>query len=648
MIKTGKKGFFLLLLTLLLQSLLSAPAWAGTATTTNVELPGIAKKDIRVVIDMSGSMKKNDPDNHRTKAVQLFSEILPQGISAGIWTFAADVNMLVKHQDVNKSWKRSAFKKATKIHSHGLYTNIEKALKISTRGLYKNDPTKEKHIILLTDGYIDIAKDAAINKASRLRVLNELLPRLHKYGIVVHSVALSEHADHELMKALSYKTGGQYAVIHKASDLDRYFFKLFQSTAKPDTVPLKSNRFDIDKSINDMTVVLFNNNHASKLISPDKKTWTYEKHPSSVKWVKSDNYELITVSKPAVGTWHLDAPIDPDNKIMVVTNLSLQVNKLPNQVLPGETLDIKIHMTEDNKVIEKDEFIKLVYVKTILKKMSSLARTTVKTEYKGKGIFSAQAETDKHEDKSLILITAKGPTFTREYRHEFTVVVNPVIIETKAGQDKDIAVIAYIDDRALDKDNIKIFIEDDHENKELKRVGVKWQVNLPESYSGKEINIKVEAKLHDGKTYNKVLHTTLPTINKKVVEDKHEHEKAEKPKEEANPADVVVAEEAADPEDVEKEGSSLNWIIVTGSVVLFNIVLIIAGYFLYKKFFKTETDDYLLLDDSVINASDDNTQGKDKQAGDSTQEDASDTLEDLDDIEDMEDLDDEIQEAGAK
>jgi uncharacterized protein (TIGR03503 family) len=639
MIKIGKKGFFLLLFTLLLQPLLFAPVWSGETTTANLEIPGIAKKDIRVVIDMSGSMKKNDPDNHRTKAVQLFSEILPTGISAGIWTFAADVNMLVKHQDVNKSWKRSAFKKATKIHSHGLYTNIEKALERSTRGLYKNDPTKEKHIILLTDGYIDIAKDATINKASRLRVLNEVLPRLKKYGIVIHSVALSEHADHELMKALSYKTGGHYAVIHKASDLDRYFFKLFQSTAKPDSVPLKSNRFDIDKSINDMTVVLFNNNHASKLITPDRKSWTHKDHPSSVKWVKSDNYELITVSKPAVGTWHLDAPIDPDNKIMVVTNLSLQVNKLPHQVLPGETLDIKMHMTEDNKVINKDEFIKLVHIKTVLKKMNSLARTTVTTEYKGNGVFSAEAGTDKLEDNSLLLITAKGPTFSREYRHEFLVVVNPVIIETKAGKDGNIAVIAYIDDRALDKENIKIYIEDEPQNKELNRVGVKWQTTLPESYSGKEINIKVDAKLHNGKSFDKVLQSTLPTVNKKAVKDVHKHEVAEQHKE--KPVDVEVNDEATDAEDAKKGESSLNWIIVTGGVILFNIALIIGGYFLYKKFFKTESDDYLLLDDSDIKTSADNTQSKDKQSDNSA-------LEDLDDIEDMEDLDDEYQGTGAK
>ncbi len=619
--KTDKNGsFYIKLVLILLLPLFAVPAW--TAASANIESVQTTTRDIRVVIDMSGSMKKNDPNNHRTKAVQLFSEILPQGLSAGIWTFAADVNMLVKHQSVNKQWKRSAFNKAKKIHSYGLYTNIEKALKVSTRNLIKNDSGKEKHVILLTDGYVDISKDSSINQDSRERVLNEVLPGLQKNAVTVHTIALSQHADHELMKMLSFKTGGQYAVINKASDLDRYFFKLFQSTTKPDTVPLKGNRFNIDKSINDMTIVLFNNEHDSKLIVPNGEIWTHAKHPASVKWVKSDNYELITVSKPATGAWNLDAPVDPDNKVMVVTNLRLHVNKLPRQILPGDPLDIKIHMTEDGKIIAKDQFIKLVQVDTVLKKIGSLARTRVKTEYQGSGIYHAPATTDKLEGKSVLLITARSPTFTREYRHEFTAIVNPVTVETKLNHDNSIAVVAYIDDSAIDKENVSLFIEDGSNRIELKRVGVKWQTKLSEEYAAKDLNIKVEAKLHDNRVFKKTVNTTLPGIKKKAVDESHKHK--HQPVAKVEP----VKEEEIPAEEVE---TSLNWLIVTIAVVLFNVVVFVGGYFVYRKYFKSNDDDYLLLD------SDDVTDNADQKPDDA--------LEDLDDIEDLNDND--IKEAKA-
>ncbi|HHZ88741.1 MAG TPA: hypothetical protein EYN61_07030, partial [Chromatiaceae bacterium] len=45
--------------------------------------------DVRVVVDISGSMKKNDPQNLRVPAVRLLVSLLPQGTQAGIWTFGA-------------------------------------------------------------------------------------------------------------------------------------------------------------------------------------------------------------------------------------------------------------------------------------------------------------------------------------------------------------------------------------------------------------------------------------------------------------------------------------------------------------------------------------------------------------------------------
>ena len=64
--------------------------------------------DVRVVIDVSGSMKQNDPSNLRQPAVELLVQLLPEGSKAGIWTFGRYINMLVPHRPVNDEWKRNA------------------------------------------------------------------------------------------------------------------------------------------------------------------------------------------------------------------------------------------------------------------------------------------------------------------------------------------------------------------------------------------------------------------------------------------------------------------------------------------------------------------------------------------------------------
>ena len=52
--------------------------------------------DVRLVIDVSGSMKSTDPENLRIPALELVVKLLPENSRAGIWTFANDVEPLVR------------------------------------------------------------------------------------------------------------------------------------------------------------------------------------------------------------------------------------------------------------------------------------------------------------------------------------------------------------------------------------------------------------------------------------------------------------------------------------------------------------------------------------------------------------------------
>jgi len=64
--------------------------------------------DVRLVMDVSGSMKQNDPNNLRQPAVGLLLELLPEDSTAGVWTFGKWVNMLIPHKTVDENWRQSA------------------------------------------------------------------------------------------------------------------------------------------------------------------------------------------------------------------------------------------------------------------------------------------------------------------------------------------------------------------------------------------------------------------------------------------------------------------------------------------------------------------------------------------------------------
>ena len=97
-------------------------------------IPGQAQEDsardeIQVLIDVSGSMKQNDPKNMRVEASKLLISLLPDRCKASIWIFAEKTAELIRSDAVDAEWRKKAIKATANIHANGLYTDIEKAVK---------------------------------------------------------------------------------------------------------------------------------------------------------------------------------------------------------------------------------------------------------------------------------------------------------------------------------------------------------------------------------------------------------------------------------------------------------------------------------------------------------------------------------------
>ncbi len=120
--------------------------------------------DIRILIDVSGSMKKNDPLDHRISALKLFNGLISDGSKAGVWTIDRYVDMTVKWGTVNDQWREAADTGASTIHSNGIFTNIESGLSRAGFGWEIPDPDTRRSIILLTDWKVDISSDASTNE----------------------------------------------------------------------------------------------------------------------------------------------------------------------------------------------------------------------------------------------------------------------------------------------------------------------------------------------------------------------------------------------------------------------------------------------------------------------------------------------------
>ncbi len=327
-----------------------------------------SRPDVRVLVDISGSMKQSDPQNLRRPAVEMLVNLYPQGARGGIWSFAQGADVMVPLQPVSDSWREAGRRKAATIPSTGLFTNIPLGLEKATADIVKPDPAWRTSVILLTDGMVDISKSPEENAAAREHLLKQILPKLRERGVTVHTVALSKQADRELMQRLAVDTGGLFAVAETAEKLNKVFLQAFDAAAPAEQLPITDNQFLVDGAIDELTALIFHKpNNPVALLTPDQQKITAaggtNASSNNVKWFKGPDFDLITIKKPAAGKWKLESEPEPGTRITIVSNLSLAATRLPESLFINNTAAVTAALKEQEQQLTRPELLKLATFK---------------------------------------------------------------------------------------------------------------------------------------------------------------------------------------------------------------------------------------------------------------------------------------------
>jgi len=478
--------------------------------------------DLRILVDVSGSMKLNDPKNLRRDALNLLIGMLPKTSRAGIWSFGQFVNMQVKPDFATKKWKKNALKEAGKIHSRGLFTNIEDTLTKSAWDWRRPDPKWDRHMILLTDGMVDISKQVVKNKGSRQKILGKILNELKQANVKIHTIALSAQADHELLKKLAKKSDGWYESADSADKLQRIFLRLFEKTTKMDSLPLESNYFDVDRSISDMTLLAFRSKSGAetKIIRPDKSVFRKDEHPDNVEWYQDTSFDIITVHKPSFGKWKIDADVDKDNRVKVITNLKLRVSPLPNNVIKDEEVKIEASLISQDGPINDKDLLRLVDVNLYRKNNQGIEAEQAIPATKKVGSYSVVMDGINEVGDLEVIVRAITPTFKRESRHEIKIHENPVNLELSSTVQG--LIIKVTENPALIQTGtlqLSLNIQGQADSYHIPKDGAhSWKAIIDKSFEGKNITINVSANRIGNARFSSKLHGKLPDAIIPVLE----------------------------------------------------------------------------------------------------------------------------------
>lgn len=475
--------------------------------------------DLRVLVDVSGSMKKNDPRNLRAPAVRLLVGLLPADARAGIWTFGEHVQEAVPVDAAGTDWKERARRAARRISSDELYTDIEQALKAATADWSGVEATGGRYLILLTDGMVDVGGSEETSAASRERIRTEVLAALGERGATVHTIALSPNADTRLLEALARSTGGWSEQVDSAEELNRVFLSLFEKTASPDTLPLdEGNRFTVDDAVSDMTLLIFRPSGAmaSQIVQPDGSLLSSRNPlPDNVRWEVEQAYDLVTINTPVAGRWRIDAAPDPDNRVMVVTNLRLEVDPLPNHILRERLVPVVARLLRDGGVVTEPPFLDLVSFQVAAGREGGDQVSSGMYREGDPGNYALSVDGGGGEGILVITVVADGRTFARQHRHEIRVHDEPGTIDMTAGEDGAVILEATLADGLMDLDTaLLIYRALDGDRLEPVTVpaaepGV-WRTALPRALAGRMVEVRLAAAQVDGDDYQLAIEGLVP------------------------------------------------------------------------------------------------------------------------------------------
>jgi uncharacterized protein (TIGR03503 family) len=147
-------------------------------------------------------------------------------------------------------------------------------------------------------------------------------------------------------------------------------------------IPLLDNRFRIDDGVDSITLVFFRRQGTASvvLVRPDGSKVFYntaEQH--DMRWHDAATYDLIEINNPMPGPWQAVGRILPESRILVLTDIQLQVDPLPTSLMVGETFKLTARLMDGEQVVNARDFreiltLQVLFISTNNKEQDSYGR----------------------------------------------------------------------------------------------------------------------------------------------------------------------------------------------------------------------------------------------------------------------------------
>lgn len=259
--------------------------------------------DLALIIDSSGSMGSNDPDDKRKTGASLLIEAAIDGDRMTVVDFDSDAVVLGPLAELPGATD-DLLAAVALINSSG-YTDIGDGLEAAFDQLVGSDSENPKAAILLTDG-----------KQTSGPYLDEHLYWAAR-GWPVYTIGLSDNADADLLREIADATGGSFEYLDNADALTGTYLRIrsqlvgsdaaLDTTVSVDPGSTTTVQAAVESGLLQMSWLSYWSGSTvdMTITSPSGDTYTCASG-TRVECTQGAIYELITIELPEPGTWLID------------------------------------------------------------------------------------------------------------------------------------------------------------------------------------------------------------------------------------------------------------------------------------------------------------------------------------------------------
>ena len=175
-----------------------------------------------ICYDCSGSMSGNDRNGYRKLAIDNFIDSMTLTDKTALISFESSAKLVSGF-----SYDKEELKRRVEPYNGG-GTNVRSAIEEAVKQLSKVEHWYTRHIILLSDGDVNLKIDLSKN------VVDDLIKQAAEKNIKIHTIGLGSGADNQKLKDCATYTGGDSFTAATAEELDAIYKDLS-----------KKNHFDL-------------------------------------------------------------------------------------------------------------------------------------------------------------------------------------------------------------------------------------------------------------------------------------------------------------------------------------------------------------------------------------------------------------------